>query len=207
MQSIHLRKLSLPSLQSFVTRAHHFLNPVSFFLSPFQLIPPWDSVPFIPPYHKNLENARVRLRVLDVAHCAWTVHNLGAVDEDLQVIEFIPHATLPQQTGGAPPGAPQMQLGAMMGGLPPSGQPLLPPPPPSPRSTDGAPLRKALQRLPTKTLVTAASAAAAAVGAATNSSANPLQSLKGYTGVSGPTTEGGDAEDDPFNLQQDGNPR
>lgn len=151
-------------------------------------------MPFIPPYHKNLENARVRLRVLDVEHCPWSVYSLASVDEDLQTIEFVPHQ---QPQGSAPTGAflgvstsPPMQPG-------------------SPRSVDAASTRKApfLQRLPTKTLVSAASAAAAAAAAAVgnNSSALTCNFRAGAAGGGrGVSVEGNlDTEEDQFAQDAD----
>lgn len=154
-----------------------------------QLIPPWGSVPFIPPYHKNLENTRVRLRVLDVDHCPWSVYSLASVDEDLQTIEFIPHHH-------------QQGAGTTNAGTGVNSSPQLHPA--SPRSTDGASVRKTafLQRLPTKSLVNAALAAAAVVGASSNS-ANPPQLTKGYLGAGGVMFSEAypDADEDPYTLQ------
>ncbi|KAL8435323.1 hypothetical protein ACSSS7_002576 [Eimeria intestinalis] len=158
-----------------------------------RLIPPWGSVPFIPPYHKNLENTRVRLRVLDVDHCPWSVHSLASVDEDLQTIEFIP-----RQGGGGAGGG-----GAAAANT--SAQLLLR----SPRSADGnTTARKAplLQRLPTKV-------GSGAVGAAgglgmSSSSANQQQQPRTYQGASatlgGVPSEGGfpGLDEDVFATQE-----
>lgn len=104
-------------------------------------------MPFIPPYHKNLENTRVRLRVLDVDHCPWSVYSLASVDEELQTIEFIPR---PQQRGSCQP------------------------PVRSPRSGEGTANRllPILQRLPTKSALTSAYTGQGLGGLLTNSSSN-----------------------------------
>ncbi|OEH74298.1 hypothetical protein cyc_03597 [Cyclospora cayetanensis] len=152
-----------------------------------RLIPPWGSVPFIPPYHKNLENARVRLRVLDVEHCPWSVYSLASVDEDLQTIEFVPH---PPQAGAA---------SAAAGGLAPSPQPG------SPRSLDGASSRKVpfLQRLPSKSLGTAVSATAAII-APSASNTNPLQHFRGNTTAGGGDLSEGylEPEEERYSVQE-----
>ncbi|KAL8443547.1 hypothetical protein Emed_006761 [Eimeria media] len=152
-----------------------------------RLIPPWGSVPFIPPYHKNLENTRVRLRVLDVDHCPWSVHSLASVDEELQTIEFIP-----RQGGGGVGGAaaasttgPQLLLK-------------------SPRSADGnTTARKVplLQRLPTKT-VTGTAGAAAVMGVSSSSSSSHQQS-KTYQGAVGTSGGGGPSEGGYPGLDED----
>ncbi|KAL8269859.1 hypothetical protein Esti_006219 [Eimeria stiedai] len=157
-----------------------------------RLIPPWGSVPFIPPYHKNLENTRVRLRVLDVDHCPWSVHSLASVDEELQTIEFVPR----QGGGGVGGGVATNNTTSL----------LLK----SPRSADGnTTARKVplLQRLPTKT-GTGTAGAAAAAGVSTNSSSNHQQQPKAYQGalgtLGGAPSEGGypGLDEDVFATQE-----
>ncbi|KAL8449095.1 hypothetical protein Emag_003766 [Eimeria magna] len=152
-----------------------------------RLIPPWGSVPFIPPYHKNLENTRVRLRVLDVDHCPWSVHSLASVDEELQTIEFIP-----RQGGGG--------VGGAVAASNPSPQLLLK----SPRSADGnTTARKVplLQRLPTKTAI--GTAGAAAVMGVSSSSSNHQQQPRAYQGAVGISGVGGPSDGGYPGLDED----